>query len=320
MTAPALRIVFFGTPAFAVPTLDALLVSRHPVVGVVTRPDRPRGRGHRTSDAPVKAIASRARVPVLQPERMKDPGFLAALAGLAADLYVVAAYGKILSEAILATPRLGVLNVHASLLPQYRGAAPIHRAVIDGRRETGITIMRMVLALDAGPMIATAPRAISPEETSADVERDLAAMGAPLLVSCVDALAERPLPETSQDEQAATYAPRLTKEEGIVDWTKPSATLHNLIRGLHPWPHAFTHHRGKRLILLRSTVEQGPRPDPFPPPGTVCAASGDMLDVSTGDGLLAITELQAEGRRPMAAREFLAGHAVSPGDRLTPHP
>src|SRR3954447_19039007 len=170
----ALRIVFFGTPKFAVPTLDALLASRHTVVGVVTQPDRPRGRGQKTSDAPVKARAVAAGLPVLQPERLKDPAFMDALTALDADLGVVAAYGKILSDAVLATPRRGMVNVHASLLSRYRGAAPVHRAVIDGEAETGVTIMRVVKALDAGAIMATVRRPIGPDETSQEVERDLA--------------------------------------------------------------------------------------------------------------------------------------------------
>jgi methionyl-tRNA formyltransferase len=173
VAASPLRIVFFGTPEFAVPTLDALLGSRHPVVGVVTQPDRPRGRGQKISAAPVKARALAAGLPILQPERLKDPAFVDALAALHADLGVVAAYGKILTDAVLAMPRLGMVNVHASLLPRYRGAAPVHRAIIAGERETGVTIMRVVRALDAGPMLTTVRRPIGPDETSDEVERDL---------------------------------------------------------------------------------------------------------------------------------------------------
>jgi methionyl-tRNA formyltransferase len=177
VTGGALRVVFFGTPEFAVPTLDALLRSRHQVVGVVTQPDRPRGRGQKTSASPVKAAAAAAGLPVLQPERLKDPAFLERLAALGADLGVVAAYGKILTDAVLAMPSLGLINVHASLLPRYRGAAPVHRAIIAGERETGVTIMRVVKALDAGAMIAKVRRAIGPDDTSDEVERDLAGRG-----------------------------------------------------------------------------------------------------------------------------------------------
>jgi methionyl-tRNA formyltransferase len=318
-----LRIAFFGTPDFAVPTLDALLRSRHSVVGVVTRADRPQGRGQKTNAPPVKTRAVAAGLPVLQPERLTDPGFLEAFDRLDADLGVLAAYGKILTDAVLAGPRLGLINVHASLLPRYRGAAPVHRAVINGDTETGVTIIRMVKALDAGPMLATMRRSIGPEDTSADVERDLARAGATLAVSIIDVLATGPAAEIRQDEAAATYAQRLTRADGIIDWTKPADRIHDLIRGLHPWPHAFTFHRGRRLILLRSTIpEQGAAGvDPFSaPPGTVLEADGDRLRIATGGGVIAITEIQAEGRRPMAPREFLAGHLLAAGERMTTQP
>jgi len=321
VAADGLRIVFFGTPEFAVPTLDALIGSRHPVVGVVTQPDRPRGRGQKTTDAPVKARAVEANLPVLQPERLKDQTFLDALAALRADLGVVAAYGKILSDTVLATPRLGMINVHASLLPKYRGAAPVHRAVVAGETETGVTIMRVVKALDAGPMLATTRRPIGPDDTSDEVERDLAQLGATLLVAVVDDLAGGRATETAQDDALATYAHRLKKEDGAIDWSQPVEAVHNLVRGLHPWPHAFTFLRGARFIIRHSSVS-----DPSDTskergePGTVLAAGGDDLIVATGRGTLRIREIQAEGKRPMTARDFLAGHRLMPGDRFTATP
>jgi methionyl-tRNA formyltransferase len=311
-----LRVVFFGTPAFSLPSLDALLRSRHAVVGVVTQQDRPRDRGQKTSQPPVKTRAREAGVPVLQPERMKDPAFLEALTGLGADLGVVAAYGKLLTEAVLATPRLGLINVHASLLPRYRGAAPVHRAIINGDVETGVTIMRMVKALDAGPMLAVARRGIGPEETSEDVEHGLARIGADLLLETVEALAGGPLVGTLQDDSAATYASRLTREDGAVDWTAPARHVCNLIRGLHPWPHAFTFCGGRRWILLRAVVVPGS----IARPGAVLEAAGDRLIIATGDGAIGVLEIQVEGKRPMTAREFLAGHAVGMGATLTPQP
>jgi len=305
-----LRIVFFGTPAFAVPTLDALLSSAHTVVGVVTQPDRPRGRGQKPSAAPVKARALASSLPVLQPDRLKSPDFVVAFADLRPDLAVVAAYGKILPESLIATPRLGMINVHASLLPKYRGAAPVHRAIINDESETGVTIMRVVKALDAGPMMATVRRPIGADDTSDAVEADLARLGAPLLVSVVDQLAEGRATETPQDDSAATYASRLTKDDGIVDWRWPARRIHNLIRGLHPWPHAFSHLDGRRLILLRSAADQEPSDAQ---PGTVLDASGDRLTVATGRGRLHLLQLQPEGKRALSAREFLAGHRVPAG-------
>ncbi len=315
-TADALRVVFFGTPDFAVPTLDALLHSRHRVVGIVTQPDRPRGRGFEVTDAPVKAHASAAGVPVLQPEKLKDPTFLTAFSALDADLAVVAAYGKILTDTILALPRLGFVNVHASLLPRHRGAAPVHRAIIAGDRETGVTIMRIVKALDAGPMLATVRVPIGPDDQSDEVERHLARLGAGLLVSTVDALAGGHVIAVAQDSTQATYARRLTKEEGLVDWMQSAGRVHNLIRGLHPWPLAFSFLNGKRLILRRSAVLAALNA----PPGTVVEAQGDRFTVAAGTSGIAILEIQAEGKRPMAPREFLAGHRITPGSHFSSLP
>jgi len=219
---PPLRIVYFGTPAFAVPTLDTLVASRHPVVAVVTQPDRPRGRGQKVIASPVKALAIARGIPVLQPERLRDEAFLAQVAALQTDLGVVAAYGRILPEPLIALPRLGMINVHASLLPKYRGAAPVHRAVIAGEAETGVTIMRIVKALDAGAMFAKAIRSIGPDETSDVVEHDLARLGAALLLDVVEQMAEGRAVETPQDDAQATYAARLAKTEGLIDWRLPA--------------------------------------------------------------------------------------------------
>ena len=252
---PPLAIVFFGTPAFAAPTLQALLHSRHRVVGVVSQPDRPRGRGQKPGIAPVKELALRAGLPVLQPERLKDPAFLEAFAALAADIGVVAAYGRIIPEVVINTPRLGLINVHGSLLPRYRGAAPIHRAVMAGDAETGITIMRIVKELDAGAMFAKAVRPIPLEATSGDMERELANVGAHLLVEVVDAIAAGTAQEEEQDAAQATYAPKITRDESAIDWTRSASAIHNQVRGLNPWPRASTTLDGARLIVIRTGPE-----------------------------------------------------------------
>jgi methionyl-tRNA formyltransferase len=314
---PALRIVFFGTPDFAVPTLDALIGSRHSVVAVVTQPDRPRGRGQKTSDAPVKRRALDASIPVLQPDRLKDDEFLRAFSALGSDLGVVAAYGKILNDTVLSTPRMGMLNVHASLLPKYRGAAPVHRAIVAGESLTGVTIMRVVKALDAGPMLARAERPIAPDETSVEVEQDLARLGAGLLVTTVDRMSRGAVAETPQDDAAATYAPRLTKADGLIDWTASARDIHNRIRGLHPWPHAYAFLDGHRFILRRSAAEPAAVAGV---PGTVLEAVGDRFIVAAGAGALRILEIQPEGKRTLRARDFLAGHRVAAGDRFTAAP
>ena len=318
-------IVFFGTPQFAVPTLQRLLDSTHTVAGVVTQPDRPRGRGHRVTDAPVKAPAVERHIPVMQPDRLKPPDVADAMRAWQPDLGVVAAYGRIIPEHLLAIPRLGMINVHASLLPRYRGAAPVHRAVIDGESETGITIMRVVKELDAGAMFARATRPIGPDETSDVVEAALAELGANLLARVVEQIAAGTAREEPQDPARATYAPRLTKEEGLIDWSQPSSGIHNRVRGLYPWPHAYTFVDGARLIVLRSRVDpadlEGPRDneDKAPAlPGTIVGVTRDAIQVATGEGgQLAIVEVQPEGRRPMLVRDFLAGHPIRPGAVLS---
>lgn len=313
----ALRVAFFGTPAFAVPTLDQLLRSSHLVVGVITQPDRPRGRGQHVTAGPVKAVALAAGLPVLQPERLSRDWFEAPFLNLGADIGVVAAYGRILPDWLLAAPRLGLINVHASLLPRFRGASPIHRAVMAGDAETGVTIMRVVKALDAGAMLAAAHVPIGADDTAEDVERVLAVQGAALLVDTLDRIERGPVPETPQDEAFVTYAPKLTKAEGAVDWSRPAQEVHNKIRGLSPRPRSYAFLDGTRFIVHRSRVAD--RPAGGTAPGTVMAASAaDGLVVACGDGrAIEITELQLEGRRAMPARELLASRHVEPGARFT---
>lgn len=309
-----LRVVFVGTPAFAVPTLRHLLASAHEVCGVVTQPDRPRGRGQHVSDAPVKALAVERNLPLIQPDRLKDPAVGDTIRGWGPDLGVVAAYGRILPASLLDLPRLGMINVHASLLPRYRGAAPVHRAVIDGEAQTGVTIMRVVSELDAGDMLASETRAIAQHETSDVVERDLAEIGAALLVRVVDALAAGPVPGRAQDASLATYAPRLTKAEGLIDWTQTARQIHDRVRGLYPWPHAYAYLGTSRLIVLESRVEPDRADDV---PGTLVGTVHDALRVAAGgDTVLAITRVQPEGRRAMTARDFLAGHSLATGARF----
>jgi methionyl-tRNA formyltransferase len=268
-----MRVVFFGTPQFAVPSLESLIRSPHDVVGVVTQPDRPRGRGHKVTDAPVKMTAIQHGLAVFQPARLRDPEVTETLSRWAPDLGVVAAYGKLLPESVLNLPRLGMINVHASLLPRYRGAAPVHRAVIDGMPETGVTIMRMVPALDAGGMFARATRPIGADETSDVVERDLAYLGASLLIEVMDDLAAGRAIEEPQDDSQSTYASKITKDEGLIDWTLEAVAIHNRVRGLYPWPHAFSYLNGERLIVMRSHV----------------------------------------ALEPASVRDYLAGHPIQPG-------
>ncbi len=307
----ALRVAFFGTPQFAVPTLQKLIDSRHTVCGVVTQPDRPRGRGQQVSDSPVKALAVSRGLPVLQPARLKDPAFADLLGAWRPDIGVVAAYGKLIPDDILAVPPRGMINVHASLLPKYRGAAPIQRAIIDGETVTGVTIMRVETLLDAGAMLAKVTRPIGPDDTSDVVEQDLARLGADLLLDVLEQIAAGTEQEERQDFMLATFAQRLTKEEGALDWSLPATYVHNRVRGLHPWPHASTRLDGSRIIVLKTRVE----PDTTDAaPGTIIEASGETIRVATGHGgVIAVEQLQAEGRRPMSAREFIAGRRLRTG-------
>ena len=307
------RVVFLGTPAFAVPTLERLLASAHEVAAVVTQPDRPRGRGQRVSESPVKQLAAARGLPVLQPERMKDPAFVEALAALAPDLGVVAAYGKMLPDRLLALPRLGMINVHASLLPAYRGAAPIHRAVMAGETETGITIIRLVREMDAGPMLRRAALPIDPDDDAETLERALAALGAVTLLQAVDDLESGRAAEEEQDHARATFAPRLTRADGAIDWSRTAGQVHDQVRGLHPWPRAFSHLGGERYLIHRTAVVEPPGGVPAAP-GQVLEAAGDRLVVAAGSGTaVAILEIQPEGRRALPARAFLAGHPLAPG-------
>ena len=311
-----LRVVFFGTPGFAVPTLERLIHSRHPVVGVVTQPDRPRGRGQQVTDGPVKTLAASMKLPILQPERLAREIFEPQLASLEADIGVVAAYGKILPDWLLAAIPRGLINVHASLLPRYRGASPVHRAVIAGDYETGVTIMRVVKALDAGPMLANVTVPIGPDDTTTIVESLLAIQGADLLVRTLDTIEEGTAIETPQDDSLATYAPKLTKEEGVVDWSRPAPHLHNLIRGLWPWPHASTHLSNRRYILHRSRLSSI---DHEGEPGEIIRASViGGLHVACGTSTaLELLDLQLEGKRVMSARDAMASKALTTGARFS---
>ncbi len=309
-----LRLVFFGTPEFAVPSLLALVNSSHSVVAVVSQPDRARGRGHKVRPEAVPLEARGRHLSLLQPERLTDAPFVEPLAALQPDLGVVAAYGRLLPRALIDLPRLGIINVHASLLPRWRGAAPVHRAILAGDHHTGITIMRVVLALDAGPMLARTSTSIDPDETSAELESRLAVLGAELLVETVDRLSQSRVDEVPQDERAVTYAKKIERGDSPIDWARPAHTVHNQIRGLHPWPLASTVLGGRRLLMLRSLVEHDQHP--AAPPGTVLDADPRGLTVAAGPGAVRILELQPEGRRAMSVRDFLNGTKIAPGERL----
>ena len=310
-----LRIVFLGTPDFAVPSLEALIGSRHDVVAVVSQPDRPKGRGQQLQATPTKAAADARGISVLQPAKIREEAFLQAIRDLRPDLGVVVAFGRILPDALLAIPRLGMINVHASILPRYRGAAPIQRAVLAGDTETGVSIMRVVTELDAGPVFSIARVGIPADATSGEMAGVLASLGAAELVPIVDALADGRAVETPQDHALATLAPKIAKDEGIIDWLETAARVHDKVRGLQPWPLASTTLNGERLVVRRTRATALDAHDAAA--STIVRAHGDDLTVACGGGTaLQILQIQPEGRRTVSAREFLAGRGSLEGARL----
>jgi len=302
-----MKLIFAGTPPFAATALEALLAARHDVVLVLTQPDRPAGRGMQPRPGAVKQLALARRLPLAQPANLREPRLQQQLRALGAEAMVVAAYGLILPPAVLAIPRRGSLNIHASLLPRWRGAAPIQRALLAGDAETGITIMQMDEGLDTGPILLQEKIAISDEDTAQTLHDRLAALGARLIVR---ALAELPSPR-AQKETGATYADKIRKEEALIDWTRPAVEIARRIRALNPAPGAMTTVAGARLKLWRA------RPAALTgAPGEVLAADGGGIVVACGNGALAVEELQREGGRRLPAAAFLAGSGLGPGARL----
>jgi len=317
-----MRIVFMGTPEFAVPSLQSLLdadpqsVGR--VVGVVTQPDRPKGRGGVVSAPPVKVLAQKAGLPVLQPLKMKDESFLTSLKGWAPDLIAVTAFGRILPPAILDLPSKGCVNVHGSLLPKYRGAAPIQWAVINGETETGITTMLMDPGMDTGPMLLQETVPILPDENAGDLAAKLAPIGGRLLVRTITALNKVALKPIPQDRSRATMAPMLKKEDGALDWQLDAMALSNRIRGLTPWPGTYTHYGDERWLIWRAEPVSTGCAEASP--GTILEAAKDVIRVAAGNGSLLLHEIQFSSGKRLTIRQYLAGHPVTVGAILTTSP
>jgi methionyl-tRNA formyltransferase len=309
-----MRIVFMGTPEFAVPSLEALLKSDDRVVGIVTQPDRPRGRGQRLSPSPVKVIAQRQNIPLLQPTKMKDPSFMAELSGWKPDVIAVAAFGRILPPTILSLPSRGCINVHGSLLPKYRGAGPIQWALINGETETGITTMLMDEGMDTGAMLLQATMAIAPDDTAGSLSPRLADLGGCLLVETLAQLKAGTLTPRPQDHGQATLAPLLKKEDGAVSWTMSATSIANRIRGLTPWPGAYTFLKTERWTISRSVALDEAT---TLAPGQIIALTKDAIHVATGKGVLAIRELQPANGRQMPVAQYLAGHSLQTGMQLS---
>lgn len=303
-----MRIVFMGTPDFAVPSLKQLIQDGHEIAGVYTQPDKPKNRGMKLTPPPVKVVAQAHNLPVFQPKTLRDEDVQRELAELAPELVVVAAYGKLLPKAVLELPALGCINVHSSLLPKYRGAAPINWAILNGEQETGVTIMHMAEALDAGDIILQAATPIDQNESVEQLHDRLAEMGAELLSKAVTALAEGTAPRIPQDESQYTYAPMLSRELSPIDWSRSALEIHNQIRGLVPWPATTMELKGTKFkvfasLLTGETVEQ--------PGGTVLGADKKGIRMVCGDGgVLCITEVQAPGKKRMKAVDYLRGHPI----------
>ncbi|PIQ84217.1 MAG: methionyl-tRNA formyltransferase [Candidatus Omnitrophica bacterium CG11_big_fil_rev_8_21_14_0_20_63_9] len=305
-----MRIWFFGTSAFAVPSLERLVAEQFTVDCCITQPDRPQGRGQRLEPSPVKQAAVRLKVPLLQPERLSS----AALEGRSADLGIVAAYGQLIKPDVLTRPRLGMIGVHPSLLPKYRGAAPINWALLKGEQVTGMSIFRLVERLDAGEILLQESVPVLPADDAETLGQRLALLGAECVVRAVRLLESGRVRATAQDDAQSTYAPKLTKAQGRIDWQAAAEDISALVRATVPWPGAWTVWRGEGLKIWRALVSEDEAPAAAP--GTVVRASQDGIAVRTGRGILLVQELQAAGKRRMAAQEFLAGRQMSVGERL----
>lgn len=318
-----LRIAFAGTPEFAVPALDALASSSHTLVGVLTQPDRPAGRGRELRASAVKQRALELGLPIAQPERLKSDADRAALISWRPDLLVVVAYGLILPPAVLAIPRLGAVNIHASLLPRWRGAAPIQRAILAGDAETGITIMQMDAGLDTGPLLAQRAVPIESSATSASLHEVLAQQGAKLLLDVIAALERGTAVPRAQGSEGVSYAHKLEKREAIIDWTADAAAISRQVRGCNPWPIAETRLAGLQIRIWQADAVAVPADGmskpldaSTPPPGTVLGLRDGRLLVACGAGLLAVDKLQSAGKRTVTAAEFAHGHASAHGHKL----
>ncbi|RHV86425.1 methionyl-tRNA formyltransferase [Clostridium sp. OF09-36] len=309
-----MRIVFMGTPDFSVPTLEALVASEHEVVGVVTQPDKPKGRGKEIHMSPVKECALQHNIPVYQPVRARDEAFVDEMRALNLDVMVVIAFGQILPKSLLELPKYGCVNIHASLLPKYRGAAPIQWAVINGDEETGITTMMMDVEMDTGDMLEKTVVKLDPEETGGSLFDRLSLLGGDLILSTLSKLEKGEITPVPQDHEKATYVKKISKSMGDIDWTMDAVSIERLVRGLNPWPSAFTRWNGKMLKIWEAKVL--PDPDVKFPCGSVISASDEGLKIQTGAGVLCVTSLQLEGKKRMDTAAFLRGYQVAVGSMM----
>lgn len=308
-----MRVVFMGTPDFAVETLEALIRSEHQIEAVVTQPDKPKGRGKAVQFPPVKEVALREGLTIYQPRRVRDPEFIKILKEKNPDVIVVVAFGQIIPQEIIDLPRYGCINVHGSLLPKYRGAAPIQWAVIDGEKESGVTTMQMDAGLDTGDMLLKTVVPLEKKETGGSLFQKLSKAGAELLLRTLKGLEENSLTPEKQGESTTPYAKMLTKEMGRIDWRQDASVIERLIRGLNPWPSAYTYLDGKTLKIWQAAAEEG---DTEEQPGIVTEVNKKELKVQTGKGILSLKEVQLEGKKRMETDAFLRGNAVERGTVL----
>jgi methionyl-tRNA formyltransferase len=306
-----MRIVYMGTPPFAVPPLQSLITAGHEVIGVVTRIDKPAGRGKVLTPPAVKIAAEQSDIPVFQPKRVREPESIAAIRAMGPEIIVVAAYGQILPREILTLPRFGCINIHASLLPAYRGAAPINWAIIKGETQTGITIMQMDEGMDTGAILTQESVPIAPRDTAGDLTEKLSELGSWLIVDTLSRIRLEGLAAVPQDNSKASMAPLLKKEDGLINWTMNARDIHNRVRGLSPWPGAFSFLNGKLIKFIETDHTEGTGE-----PGALYEQGRDSLAIGTGSGLLSIVSIQPEGKKPMSAAEFLRGHRGAVGKKF----
>lgn len=311
-----MKIIYMGTPDFAVAPLEAILKAGHEVTAVVTQPDRQKGRGREVQYSPVKECALSYGIPVLQPLKIKEKDAVEELRKYPADIFVVAAFGQLLSEEILNMPRLGCINIHASLLPAYRGAAPIQWCVINGEEKTGVTIMQMAKGMDTGDILLQKEVVLDEKETGGSLFERLMETGAELIVEVLPKIEAGELTPVVQKEELATYAGKITKDMGNIDFAKSAVTIERLIRGLNPWPSAFTHYKGKILKIWEADVVSECANAENPVPGTVIAMDKESFTLATGEGALRIRSLQPEGKKRMSCAEFMRGYEVKVGEAL----
>ena len=309
-----LRLVFMGTPDFAVPSLKALINSRDDLVAVVTQPDRPKGRGRTLTQSPVKELAEKHKIVVIQPPKAKEEAFIETLQKLSPDLIVVVAYGHILPKSILDIPSLGCINVHASLLPKYRGASPINWAIIEGEAETGVTTMLMDEGLDTGDILLTEKTGIDKEDTYENLRKKLSLLGADVILKTIESMKEGTLKPVPQRDADASYASILKKGDGLINWNSAAEKINNIVRGLNPWPGTVTNWRGKRLKILSGHILSDVPKDA---PGTIIRKDINGIEVATGKGVFLITKLQPENKKAMEARDFLKGYDIEEGEVLS---